>query len=118
MNIMEVMELPIGSVVTNTKGTEYELKKCINGKCLVNKEGKYIVQIDEFTFKEKYNMVKNFKRGDKVYIDWFADTEGLDEVEFLCYCEDENLAQILIKGTHGFFIRKVEVNRIYNSKQK
>lgn len=119
MNIMRVMDLPIGSIVVNRKGKEYKIEERKYGtnkiKILIENNSKKLVNINENTIKEEYDIVRNFKRGDKVYINWFYDTEGLDEVEFLRYCKGDT-AQVLIEGEEESFIGKVDIDKIYLDK--
>ena len=116
MNIMEVMELPVGTIVTNSKGEEYEIERIVGGKYFKNKSCGYTVTISDYVTKEEYSIVKEFKKGDKVYIDWFYDTEGLDEVEFLCYCADGIFAQVLIETEEKYLLKEVKIKNIFKHK--
>ena len=126
MNIIEVLNLEPGTKVIDDKGDKYYVADDNAG---IVPEESYLDYKEENKMKvlclavinktlanREFGIIGKFKKGDKVYIDWFFDTEGLDEAEFLRYYPDGIFAQILIETEEKFLIQEVKIERIFEHK--
>lgn len=122
MNIIEVLNLEPGTKVIDDEGNVFYLADGNIGivseekyldykKSLIKK--RYLANINKTLANREFEIFYEYKKGDKVYINWFFDTEGLDEVEFLRYCLDRNFAQVLIETPEKFLIQEVEIKNIF-----
>lgn len=125
MNIIEVLNLEPGTKVIDNERNVFYLadgnigivseEKYLDYKNSFIKE-MYLENINKTLANREFEIFYEYKKGDKVYIDWFYDTEGLDKVEFLCYCPDGIFAQVLIKTEEKYLIREVEIKNIFKHK--
>ena len=125
MNIIEVLNLEPGTKVIDCEGNVFYLadgnigivseEKYLDYKKSLNKK-RYLININKTLANREFEIIGEYKKGDKVYIDWFYDTEGLDEVEFLCYCADGIFAQVLIETEEKYLLKEVKIKNIFKHK--
>ena len=120
MNIIEVLNLEPGTKVIDDEGNVFYLadgnigieseEKYLDYKKSLNKK-MYLANINKTLANREFEIIGEYKKGDKIYINYLNSKEPV-EAEFLCYCTNGTIAQVLIKEKNNFSIREANVRII------